>query len=284
MTYQGAGWLEALEDVRLGRTRLGESARRSTENNTPLMVRLGPTANPTRETQWANSPVDVLKRFHGVMATWIRHLTESRGVAFIPVRSVPNDHAGAIPDGWRRLPRDYRASSIDCAEWLAHHVAAIAQDEAAAELFGDVKRVVDDIERMVNRPIPDQFCGTCDGIHDDEPCGYGLYASRKDAEVVCPRCKTTHNIESLAQRALDDSEEMSFTISQLHRTILPAVREYVEPRTLQRWFVHGRLVPTGYDEKGEPRFLLADVRRLRAAKPQTAPTGAAAAKYKQRAL
>ena len=35
------GWLEYLEDAALGRTRLGESARRSTDRNTPLPVHLG---------------------------------------------------------------------------------------------------------------------------------------------------------------------------------------------------------------------------------------------------
>ena len=35
-----AGWLEFLEDAALGRTRLGESARRSTERNTPIPVNL----------------------------------------------------------------------------------------------------------------------------------------------------------------------------------------------------------------------------------------------------
>ena len=34
-------WLQCLEDARLGDTRLGESARRSTERNTPLPVHLG---------------------------------------------------------------------------------------------------------------------------------------------------------------------------------------------------------------------------------------------------
>ena len=277
VTYRAAGFLEALEDVRLGRTRLGESARRSTENNTPLMVRLGP------KTQWAGSPVDVLKRFHGTMATWIRHITETRGTTFAPINSVPHHFIGPLRKDWRRLSSNYRASSADCAEWLAHHVSAIAQDEAAAELFSDVRQAIDDIERMVNRPVPDQFCGVCDATFENAPCGNELYAARKDTEVVCPNCKTKHSVEKLFQQALDDSAEMSFTISELHRTILPAVREYVEPRTLRRWFVRGRLVPTGYDAEGEPRFLLADVRRLRDAKPQTEPTGAAAKKYKRHA-
>ncbi|ORV92785.1 hypothetical protein AWC11_07215 [Mycobacterium interjectum] len=38
---RAAGWIEYLEDAVLGRTRLGESARRSTDLTTPLPVHLG---------------------------------------------------------------------------------------------------------------------------------------------------------------------------------------------------------------------------------------------------
>ena len=34
---RGAGWLEFLEDAALGRTRLGESARRSTDRGSPML-------------------------------------------------------------------------------------------------------------------------------------------------------------------------------------------------------------------------------------------------------
>ena len=39
-----------------------------------------------------------------------------------------------------------------------------------------------------------------------------------------------------------------------------------------------KLVPTGYEADGQPRFMLADVRALRDAKPQKVATGAAAPK------
>ena len=164
------------------------------------------------------------------------------------------------------------------AKYLSKHTQKIAKLETAAECYNDITQAITTIERLINRPIPDrQLCGKC------PQCDLALYAPRAATEIQCPQCKTTHNIEKLFDQALNISDNMSFTISQLHRTILPAVREYVEPRTLRRWFVRGRLVPTGYDAEGEPRFLLADVRRLRDAKPQTKPTGAAAKKYKQHA-
>jgi hypothetical protein len=168
------------------------------------------------------------------------------------------------------------ATPTDLALWLAHHVETVACDEAAGEIYNDIKTAVDAIERVINRPIPEQFCGTCTTRIETTPCDLALYAPREAVEVLCPRCKTTHNIERLFAQTLDDSDDKSFTISELHRTVLPAVREYVPPRTLQHWAARGRLVPTGYDQDGEPRFMLADVRRLRDAKTQSAPTGSAA--------
>lgn len=54
---RAAGWLELLEDAVLGNTRLGESARRSTERNTPLPVNL--TAS------------QLLDDTHAVLTRWV---------------------------------------------------------------------------------------------------------------------------------------------------------------------------------------------------------------------
>ena len=59
------GWLEYLEDAALGRTRLGESARRSTEHSTPLPVNLGASA-------LLNNVKDMLHR-------WAQQLTIHQG-------------------------------------------------------------------------------------------------------------------------------------------------------------------------------------------------------------
>jgi len=59
------GWLEYLQDAAWGRTRLGESARRSTERNTPLPVNLGAS-------QLFNNVKDMLHR-------WAQHITVHAG-------------------------------------------------------------------------------------------------------------------------------------------------------------------------------------------------------------
>jgi hypothetical protein len=55
-TRPTAGWLELLEDAALSRTRLGESARRSSDRNTPLPVNLKAS--------------ELLNNIHGMLAQW----------------------------------------------------------------------------------------------------------------------------------------------------------------------------------------------------------------------
>lgn len=56
-TRPAPGWLELLEDAALGRTRLGESARRSSDRNTPLPVNLGAS--------------ELLDDVHAMLTKWV---------------------------------------------------------------------------------------------------------------------------------------------------------------------------------------------------------------------
>lgn len=59
------GWLEYLQDAAWGRTRLGESARRSTERNTPLPVNLGAS--------------QLLENIKDMLHRWAQHITIHTG-------------------------------------------------------------------------------------------------------------------------------------------------------------------------------------------------------------
>lgn len=177
----------------------------------------------------------------------------------------------------------------DLALALAASVGIVAKHESAGACYHDIHHVVDQIERLINRPPPARFLGPCrtptDQSHDKHctqqhphPCGIALQAKIGDTETTCPTCHTHYNIDRLLQQQLDDTDDMSFTLSQLYKTILPVNREYVPLSTLRHWIARGRLVPTGHDTTGEPRYLLADVRELRDTKPQHTPTGASAHK------
>jgi hypothetical protein len=169
--------------------------------------------------------------------------------------------------------------------WLATNVSAIAADESAGLFFGEIKQAIEEIERCINRPVPDRFLGPCPSLlrdnYGERICNTDLTAGPAEDHVQCPSCKTTHRVGELIDQRMRDAAAMSFTLSELFRTILPINREYVPLRTLQHWVMRGRLVPTGYDADGEPRFLLADVRELRDRKPQKVATGAGAHKNKR---
>jgi hypothetical protein len=64
-TYQTAGYIEWLQDKKLGRTRLGESARRSSERSRPLPVHTGPRGD------WVGSPSEMLDNVHNVLMRWV---------------------------------------------------------------------------------------------------------------------------------------------------------------------------------------------------------------------
>jgi hypothetical protein len=237
-TKPGPGGLELLEDVALGRTRLGESARRSTEQNSPMPVNLAAS--------------EVLGDTHAMLAQWaetINTRVETLGM-----------------------------SAANLAALLARNVNAIAHHDNAGQCFTDIRNTIDTIERAINRPIPPRFLGPCPTLVDAAECNTALTAGRDDREVRCPSCKSTHNVDDLLRRQVDRTRDMSFTIAELYGTIMPAVCEYIPMSTLRHWIVKDKLLPTGYDADGEPRFLLDDVRRLRDQKPQKAPTGAAAKK------
>jgi hypothetical protein len=173
--------------------------------------------------------------------------------------------------------------TIDIALWLADNTATIARHETAGDCYRDIKTIIDTIERVINRPIADRFLGPCPQLLSDNYgeriCNTELTSGRDDRSVQCPACKTTHTVEQLHADQMERTNGMSFTLSQLYRMVLPINREYIPLRTLQHWVANGRLIPTGYEDD-EPRFLLADVRRLQTQKPQTAATGAAAEKYR----
>jgi hypothetical protein len=198
-------------------------------------------------------------------------------------------------------------SPAGLATWLARNVSAIAADESAGMCYADIKHAVDAIERTINRPKPPRFCGPCPTIIDEdrcrfkEPhqhphaCGTALLAGYKvingqhteDTEVVCPTCKTTHNVELRIRNLLTDVSDWRFTQEELigrqeAKTpaaywfgILDLLGERVPVRTFRHARATGRLQACGYrhadgtsglirrDNKDQPEYQLADVRSLR---------------------
>lgn len=181
-------------------------------------------------------------------------------------------------------------TTAEHALFLASRINVLAGREDAGKCRQDVLRLVEEITRAINRPVPPKILGPCTTmvdaehrrdctLHHPHQCDTALTAKREDIEVTCPRCGSIHNIEKLMQKHLDKMAADSFTISELYKTILPAMNEYVPLRTLQHWAATSKIIPTGHNQEGDPKFRLADVRYWRDAKPQKAATGAAARRH-----
>jgi hypothetical protein len=272
--------LVCLADSALGDTRQGESERRSSDRTTPLPFHDGSSM--------------LLDAVHATLVRWVQDICDTHHIEYSGVHVVAADFIGPLPaaavrDGLHDTvrvhadPRTTRSAAI----WLKHHIARMALSEDAEMFYREIKDVSDAIGRMIWPEASARFLGPCPVVltnnYGDQVCGRELTAAREERYVQCPSCKTTHHVPELHGRQMDTTDEMSFTITQLHRMILPINREDVPLRTLQHWAASGRLIPTGHDADGDPRFLLKEVRELREAKAQKAPTGAAAEKYKRKA-
>ena len=159
------------------------------------------------------------------------------------------------------------------ARWLHANVSAIAASEDFDLFFTEIAEILRDIERAVDKPVPPHRFGPCpemvDEGHDEDcelphphQCDTTLRGHIRATEVKCEACGTVQQIEGLFERQAQFAGGNSYTIEELNGTILPAFREYVPLRTMQHWAATGKLNPTGHTTKGDPRFLLDDVREL----------------------
>jgi hypothetical protein len=296
----GAGWLDHLRESALGQTKLGESARRSPryrnaldgERSLASQIDLlpgeqwEPIEGPAREGDpWpmrepADAEVDLQKaRRERQRAALQRAL----GMGRINLRAAEQlEYAHSVIVEWirdlcetRKIPTP-SGTTNELALWLARNVTAIASDEGAAVCYREIKQIVTDIERIINRPESTRDCGPCPTVKDGEQCNTDLQARRGDSDVRCWKCKTTYSIDDLIQRGLDTVGELLYCARDI-LAIMDGIGKHIPDRTWRNWRAEKRLIVRGW-RGGEPMYWISDVRELLAQKPQKSVTGRAAKK------
>lgn len=242
-------WLDYLADAIHGQTKLGANdgpRPKGGDDEQPMRINLGASG--------------LAAATHATLVAIARTVEDSHGVQMTPLRATQPGFIGPLLPGWRRLPAGYVITRADLALWLAEHVTALAAHEAAGEHYHDVERIISDIERRINRPVPPRFCGPCptqvEYNHNQScerrhphACGTALMARREAVEVRCPSCKATHTVERLLQRLLADVDHWRFTVAEI-LMIMRALDEPLNERTFRRWRRHG---PKGEPPKVRPR-------------------------------
>lgn len=185
---------------------------------------------------------------------------------------------GLAADIKQRILRDLpKPTPNNLAKWLATNIHAIANNPHAHVCYAEVKQAITDIDKVINRPETQQYCGPCPTLSEDNtPCKVGLFAKRDDTEIQCWKCKTTHNIEQLIQQALETVKELGYTAEEI-LGFMADIGQPIPPSTWRKWRAEGKIQPRSH--RGDtPLYWISDIRALADRKPQKAKTGAAAHK------
>jgi hypothetical protein len=265
-------WLDRLAETSIGQVRLGDPGRRGHRSGLERYADPKPAIDGSDGTEGerrleqdlkdsklrarllAQGGVnahasDLFDEVQNMLGSWVRDVCERRGVD---------------------VPTIGTASRM--ALWLRDRVSALASAECAEESYRDVHNAAERIERAVNKPPEPKTCGPCptNGVHSAdgfridagarEKCGTRLAVRSGAVEVKCPTCKQTHLVETLIDRCNNDMHWMSFTVKELLNVVLPRGDTAVPRATLYKWIKNEKIKPTGYDETGAAKFMLADVR------------------------
>jgi hypothetical protein len=289
------GWLESLSDAAQGRTRFGSSERRTPRYRRPLIgesslasqIELLPgerweiAEGPAREGEsWPlkvplDIEIDLEKARRDRMNSALRH---ALGAARINLRaSELMDYTRSVLVEWIRDICETRgvqtpeiSRTEELALWLARHVTALASDEAADVCYREIKEIVREIERTVDRPASHRYFGACPTVTENqELCNTGLYAKRDQTEIRCWKCKATYNTHDLIDDRLDAIDELLYSAQDIMITM------EIPERTWRWWRAEKKLIIRG-EREGHAAYWVSDIRELLDQKTQKATTGAAA--------
>jgi hypothetical protein len=263
-------WLSRLTEAAVGQTRMTDNAgrksarRKDLDGDTELAacIELLPKADDLEKARKARQEAalahalatggvnhrasELLAEISDSLAYWCRVLCEARGENYTPYKASP-------------LPT---ALGAEHARWLRINTGAIAGHQDAADILGDIETHLEDIVRIVNRPIRWWHLGECPGWRDDEPCLNELRVPEGSEEVQCRRCKTRHTVHLLLLARKAEAENKHMTKRELTRYNRELPAEFqIPPRTLQHWLDSGRLAAC-LELAGDPLYSWVDVRLL----------------------
>ena len=260
-------WLEKLTETAIGQTRMADNGgrrsarRKDLDGEKPLAhcIELLPNdddldkARAKREkvalahalaTGGVNARAsELLAHIAEALAYWCRVLCDIRGLDYRPA-PARNTHG------------------TNHANWLKNNIGAIATYEDAADIVGDLETHLENIVKVVNRPIRWWHLGQCPGWRDDQMCNAELRVPEGSEEVHCRKCATRHTVHLLLLARKSEAESQPMTQRELARYNRELPPEFqVPPRTLRHWLQTGRLCPCA-ELAGDPLYSWVDVRLL----------------------
>jgi hypothetical protein len=146
--------------------------------------------------------------------------------------------------------------------FLSRNTSTIAAREDAGACHAEIRNLVEEIERTINRPRPKRYCGNCPTLDEDEQrCATPLFAqNHDDVQVECWRCHQTYVIDDLIRRSLDNARGLLYSEREV-LDIMAQIGRHIPRGTWWSWKQRG-VIQSANEWGAEPRYLLEDVQDL----------------------
>jgi hypothetical protein len=288
-----SGLLDALVDVELKRTRLGNgSGHRKKGDEMPILFtpHTGKMVKDKKTGEDTDVPIlspqgnaaMLINQAGNTLSTIVRDLCESRGIDVMRAfRVVPADFPGPLMPGWKRAGRCWSPTNAEMALWLSGAVHAIACDESAGQWRAEIDSLVRAIQRVIDRPVKIELLGLCITQMDNrKTCDTALRAPEDAIEVRCPKCRTVRRCDTVRAQGQGDAKRAFITWDRVLKTNkLQPEGWRVDERKLRDWRatgvikIHRYLWPDGktmtihrHSADDSPLYRWGDIEQLRSQK------------------
>lgn len=218
-----ASLLADLEVTRTRQDRIGEASLRSSSGT------LLPWKEHASEAYWVLA---------STVLVWVRLVVERIG-------HDPTDPVGDDPASW--------------SGWLARHINGLRLLTVAGECADEIGNAIDLAARAIDRPPTLVYVGPCGATeHDQAECSIDLYAPSGAAEVECPSCGATHDMEARRVFLLGKARDRLAPIPTISRALSTWMERQVTQAALRGYVHRGRLLRKGVDRRGQDLYRVGD--------------------------
>lgn len=148
-------------------------------------------------------------------------------------------------------------ASIPLALWLAHSADSIALSDHAVDTYKDLKRILGQCWRHVDRPEDLIFLGPC----NTNECLADVYAKAGDAVGVCEGCKSAHDVAYRRRWLWSQTEDSLASIDVIVLASPTIYGEKVTPARFKVWRARDKIIGVPCAD-GQTRYRLGDVTAL----------------------
>jgi len=234
---------------------------------------------------WNDTTVVRAASIGNEVATWARHVSESRGRPVVQERWPGTFgplcyHSGALPlldpavppcIDWSwdqiRLRRPLKGVAL-AAHWLAQReqLRWLRHRPEAAEAFGSLQAASSALEGLVGRPPELRYRGPCwadlgevDEAGEQLRCQEILYARPGSVTMTCRACGEEYDVEYRRDWLLAEARSTLAHAELIARALMALGIEGVTASRIRGYAHRGRLLDYGTDRAGRPQYKVGEV-------------------------